>query len=142
MSINIIEKLTKELSLRKPQGLSLVKLDSILSGVKLGRDKLEDIEARLVGNIKFDTEFPSFTFALATGVGKTRLMAAMIAQLYYTKGLKDFFILTPSETIYTKTIDNFTPGSNKYVLEGLTDFPLFNLITGENYEYSNFGGQL
>lgn len=142
MSMNIVEKLTKELSLRKPQELSLVKLDSILSGVKLGRDRLEDIEARLVGNIKFDTEFPSFTFALATGVGKTRLMAAMIAYLYYTKGLKDFFILTPGETIYTKTIDNFTQSSKKYVLDGLTDFPMFNLITGENYTYANFGNQL
>ena len=142
MSMNITEKLTKELSLRKPQELSLIKLDAILSGVKLGRDKLEDIEARLVGNVKFDTEFPSFTFALATGVGKTRLMAAMIAYLYYTKGLKDFFILAPGETIYTKTIDNFTPSSKKYVLDGLTDFPMFNLITGENYTYANFGNQL
>ncbi len=140
--MNIIDKITKELSLRKPQELSLVKLDAILSGVKLGRDKLEDIEARLVGNVKFDTDFPSFTFALATGVGKTRLMAGMIAYLYYTKGLKDFFILTPGETIYTKTIDNFTPSSKKYVLDGLTDFPLFNLITGDNYTYANFGNQL
>lgn len=140
--MNTIDKITKELSLRKPQELSLVKLDAILSGVKLGRDKLEDIEARLVGNVKFDTDFPSFTFALATGVGKTRLMAGMIAYLYYTKGLKDFFILTPGETIYTKTIDNFTPSSKKYVLDGLTDFPLFNLITGENYTYANFGNQL
>lgn len=57
--MKITEKITKELSLRKPQELSLVKLDSILSGVKLGRDNLEDIEARLVGNIKFDTEFLS-----------------------------------------------------------------------------------
>ncbi|MBU0569619.1 DEAD/DEAH box helicase family protein, partial [Patescibacteria group bacterium] len=140
--MKITEKITKELSLRKPQELSLVKLDSILSGVKLGRDNLEDIEARLVGNIKFDTEFLSFTFALATGVGKTRLMAAMIAYLYHTKGLKDFFILTPGETIYTKTIDNFTQSSKKYVLDGLTDFPMFNLITGDNYTYANFGNQL
>jgi len=43
--MNTIDKITKELSLRKPQQLSLVKLDAILSGVKLGRDKLEDIEA-------------------------------------------------------------------------------------------------
>src|SRR3989344_8142252 len=139
---NIVEKLNKELSLRKPQELSLVKLHALLENVSLGKEALEDIEARLVGNIKFDTEFPSFTFALATGVGKTRLMAAMIAYLYYTKGLKDFFILTPGETIYTKTIDNFTPSSKKYVLDGLTDFPLFNLITGENYTYANFGNQL
>ena len=140
--MNFIDKLTKELSLRKPQGLSLIKLDSILSNVNLGKENLEEIEARLVGNVKFDTEFPSFTFELATGVGKTKLIAAMIAYLYYTKGLKDFFILTPGETIYTKTINNFTASSKKYVFDGLTDFPIFNLITGENYTFSNFGNQL
>lgn len=140
--MSVVDKITKELSLRKPQELSLVKLDSLLSNIKLGKESLEDIEAKLVGNIKFDTQFPSFTFALATGVGKTRLMAAIIAYLYYTKGFKDFFILTPGETIYTKTIDNFTSSSKKYVLNGLTDFPLFNLVTGENYTYANFGNQL
>jgi len=138
----IIDQITQELSLRKPQALSLVKLDAILSSVKLGKEDLDEIEAKLVGNIKFDTEFPSFTFSLATGIGKTRLMGAAIAYLYHTKGLKDFFILTPGETIYTKTIENFTQGSKKYVLEGLTNFPMYNLITGENYEYSNFGNQL
>ena len=142
MSKTVVEKITKELSLRKPQELSLQKLNAILADVHIGKDTPEEIEAKLVGNIKFDTEFPSFTFALATGVGKTRLMAAMIAQLYYTKGLKDFFILTPSETIYTKTIDNFTPGSKKYVFDGLVGFPFFNLVTGENYEYADFGNQL
>ncbi len=136
-----LDKITKELNLRKPQEQSLIKLDALMSSFKIGDDP-KDIEAKLVGSLKFDTEFPSFTFSLATGVGKTRLMAAMIAYLYLNKGLKDFFILTPGETIYTKTIDNFTPGSKKYVFEGLTDFPMFNLITGENYSYSDFGNQL
>jgi restriction endonuclease len=136
-----LDKITKELNLRKPQEQSLIKLDALMSSFKIGDDP-KDIEAKLIGSLKFDTEFPSFTFALATGVGKTRLMAAMIAYLYMNKGLKDFFILTPGETIYTKTIDNFTPGSKKYVLEGLTDLPMFNLVTGENYAYSDFGNQL
>lgn len=140
--MKFIEKITKELDLRKPQGQSLVKLDALLSTFQLGKDNPRDIEAKMIGNIKFDTNFPSFTFALATGVGKTRLMGAMIAYLYYTKGLKDFFILTPGETIYTKTIDNFTAGSKKYALQGLTDFPMFNLVTGENYAYADFGNKL
>ncbi|VVA44243.1 conserved hypothetical protein [Candidatus Roizmanbacteria bacterium] len=136
-----MEKITKELNLRKPQEQSLIKLDALMSTFKIG-ENVKDVEAKLVGNIKFDTNFPSFTFALATGVGKTRLMAAMIAYLYFTKGLKDFFILTPGETIYTKTINNFTPGDKKYVLDGLTEFPSFNLVTGENYTYADFGNRL
>ncbi len=136
-----IDKIIKELDLRKPQEHSLVKLDSLMDTFKIGDDP-KDIEAKLAGNLKFDTTFPSFTYALATGVGKTRLMGAMIAYLYYTKGLKDFFILTPGETIYTKTIDNFTNGSKKFTLQGLTDFPMFNLVTGENYAYADFGNKL
>lgn len=137
----ILEKLTKELDLRKPQEHSLVKLDTLMSTFKIG-ENVKDVEVKLVGNIKFDTTFPSFAFALATGVGKTRLMASMIAYLYFTRGLKDFFILTPGETIYTKTINNFTPGNKKYVLDGLTEFPDFNLVTGENYTYADFGNKL
>lgn len=137
----IVEKISKELDLRKPQAQSLIKLDALMSQFKIGDDP-KDIEAKLIGNIKFDTEFPSFTFSLATGVGKTRLMGAMIAYLYLTRGLKDFFILTPGETIYTKTIANFTSGNKKYVLQGLTDFPMFNVVTGENYAYADFGNQL
>lgn len=136
-----IDKITKELDLRKPQEQSLNKLGALMSAFKIGDDP-KDIESKLVGSIKFDTDFPSFTFALATGVGKTRLMGAMIAYLYYTKGLKDFFILTPGETIYTKTIDNFTNGNKKFVMQGLTDFPQFNVVTGENYAYSDFGNKL
>ena len=136
-----VEKISKELDLRKPQEQSLVKLDALMSQFKIGDDP-KDIEAKLIGNVKFDTDFPSFTFSLATGVGKTRLMGAMIAYLYYTKGLKDFFILTPGETIYTKTIANFTSGNEKYVLQGLTDFPMFNVVTGDNYAYADFGNQL
>jgi len=136
-----IDKIVKELNLRKPQAQSLTKLDALMSTFKIGEDP-RDIEAKLAGNIKFDTNFPSFAFALATGVGKTRLMGAMIAYLYYTKGLKDFFILTPGETIYTKTIDNFTNGGRKYVMDGITGFPMFNLVTGENYAYADFGNKL
>ena len=140
--MKLVEKISKELNLRKPLEHSLTKLDSLLSTIQLGKEDIEDIEAKLIGDIHFDTAFPSFAFAIATGVGKTRLMAASIAYLYHAKGLKDFFILTPGETIYTKTIDNFTLGSKKYVLQGLTDFPAFNLVTGENYTFADFGNQL
>ncbi|MGI0094105.1 MAG: DEAD/DEAH box helicase family protein, partial [Nitrosotalea sp.] len=140
--MKLLDQITKELDLRKPQAQSLVKLDALLSTIHLGKDDVRDIEAKMVGNLKFDTDFPSFTFSLATGVGKTRLMGAMISYLYHAKGLKDFFILTPGETIYTKTIDNFTASSKKYVLQGLTDFPVFNLVTGENYTYADFGNKL
>ena len=55
-----LEKITKELNLRKPQEQSLIKLDALMSTFKIG-ENVKDVEAKLVGNIKFDTNFPSFT---------------------------------------------------------------------------------
>ncbi len=67
-----VEKITKELNLRNPQELSLIKLEALVKDIKIGKENVEKLEARMLGNIKFDTNFPSFSFALATGVGKTR----------------------------------------------------------------------
>ncbi len=39
---------------------------------------------------EFERKFPAFTFALATGVGKTRLMGAFVAYLYLVYGIQHF----------------------------------------------------
>ncbi len=84
----------------------------------------------------FEREFPSLCFALATGVGKTRLMGAFVAYLYLTGRSRHFFVLAPNTTIYNKLINDFTPGHPKYVFKGIAEFatnpPL--IITGDNYE--------
>jgi type III restriction enzyme len=41
----------------------------------------------------FEREFPSMCFALATGVGKTRLMGAFISYLHLVHGINHFFVL-------------------------------------------------
>lgn len=140
--MDIIKIISKELSLRKPQYLSLMKLHTILSNVNLKKDSPGEIEAKIMGSFKFDTDFPSFCFGLATGVGKTRLMGAMIAYLLKENNFRNFFILAPGETIYTKLKNELNKGHEKYIFKGLSDIPEFNLVTGENYEYSNFSNQL
>ncbi|MBU1147859.1 MAG: DEAD/DEAH box helicase family protein [Candidatus Omnitrophica bacterium] len=140
--MDTVKLISKELSLRRPQYLSLMKLDTILSSVNLKNDDIKEIEAKITGTLKFDTEFASFCFALATGVGKTRLMGATIAYLLKEKNYRNFFILTPGETIYTKLKNELNKGHEKYIFKGLSDIPEFNLVTGENYEYSNFSNQL
>ena len=40
------------------------------------------IRAEFPGVTDFEREFPSLCFALATGVGKTRLMGAFVSYLY------------------------------------------------------------
>ena len=140
--MDTVKLISKELSLRRPQYLSLMKLNTILSNVDIKKDNIDEIEARIMGSLKFDTDFPSFCFALATGVGKTRLMGATIAYLLRENNYRNFFILSPGETIYTKLKNELSKGHEKYIFKGLSDLPEFNLITGENYEYSNFSNQL
>jgi type III restriction enzyme len=84
----------------------------------------------------FEREFPSLCFALATGVGKTRLMGAFISYLYQAHGIKHFFVLAPNLTIYDKLIGDFTPNTPKYVFRGVAEFSSYppEIITGDNYE--------
>lgn len=134
--MEVVNKIIQELSLWKPQKLALIKVNSILSSINLSQDK-DTIKASIPGTIDFDTKFPSFTFDMATGTGKTKLMAACIAYLYQKGVSKNFFILTPGETIYHKTITDFTKCHKRFELKGWSDMPDFEVITGENYEKYN-----
>ncbi|WP_020561190.1 DEAD/DEAH box helicase family protein [Thiofilum flexile] len=133
------------LSLRSPQAESLQKLataldvapallqtgerdlSAILSSLKQQFPTLED----------FEREFPSLCFALATGVGKTRLMGAFITYLHLAYGLNNFFVLAPNLTVYNKLIADFTPNTPKYVFKGIHHFVFQppEIITGDNYDY-------
>jgi type III restriction enzyme len=84
----------------------------------------------------FERDFPSLCFALATGVGKTRLMGAFISYLHLAHGIDNFFVLSPNLTIYNKLITDFTPNTPKYVFKGIAEFAVNApaLITGDNYD--------
>ena len=84
----------------------------------------------------FEREFPSVCFALATGIGKTRLMGACIAYLCYEKGIRNFFVMAPNLTIYDKLkTDLGAPSSSKYVFKGLDMFAKPpRIIDGDNYK--------
>jgi type III restriction enzyme len=87
----------------------------------------------------FERDFPSLCFALATGVGKTRLMGAFIAWLHMAKGINNFFVLAPNLTIYNKLIQDFSnPANIKYVFKGIGEFSQNapRVITGDNYQYA------
>lgn len=84
----------------------------------------------------FERDFPSVCFALATGIGKTRLMGACIAYLHYEKGINNFFVMAPNLTIYNKLKSDLSDTTSpKYVFKGLDKFinsPI--IIDGDNYE--------
>lgn len=51
---------------------------------------------------------------LATGVGKTYLMAAFVEYLR-RQGVTNVVLVTPGKTVQSKTVQNFTLGSNRYI---------------------------
>lgn len=136
-----VNAITGRLSLRPPQQHSLEILSRICE--ILPPKKSTDLAAGLAAIqsefptiTNFEREFPSLCFALATGVGKTRLMGAFLSYLYLAYGIKNFFVLAPNLTIYNKLIADFTPNTPKYVLKGISEFATEapEIITGDNYQ--------
>jgi type III restriction enzyme len=129
------------LSLRAPQRESLEILARVTDIVPVTKDRdvdeaLATIRSEFPSVTDFERDFPSLCFALATGVGKTRLMGAFVSYLHLAKGVRHFFVLAPNLTIYNKLIADFTPGNPKYVLQGIAEFAQNppEIITGDNYE--------
>ncbi len=136
-----VNAISGRLSLRAPQRESLEILARVADMLSLQNDidlaaALEAIRAEFPSVEDFEREFPSLCFALATGVGKTRLMGAFIAYLHLAKGIRHFFVLAPNLTIYNKLIADFTPNHPKYVFQGIAEFVANTpeIITGDNYE--------
>jgi type III restriction enzyme len=129
------------MSLRTPQEEALSYLDAISTHCDYKRDDKETVEAAASeyseNNRKVRTkfDFPSFCYAMATGIGKTRLMGACIYYLYKTKGYKHFFILAPGNTIYDKLRKESNPAHPKYIFKGLeAEMGRPRVWDGENYD--------
>jgi len=137
----IANQINNRLSLRSPQSVSLDILSILADKLELkkGADlaaELAKVKALYPTCTDFERNFPSICFALATGVGKTRLMGAFIAYLYLEKGIKNYFVLAPNLTIYNKLIDDIENVSNpKYVFQGIGEFVHSRprIVTGDNY---------
>lgn len=136
----VANQVAARLSLRTPQQESLEILVDLLEKMSLTKDP--DLQAWLaIAKRQFPTvhsftrNFPSLCFALATGVGKTRLMGAMIAWLYITGRSRHFLVLAPNLTIFEKLKQDFTIGNPKYVFAGIPEFaqapPV--IVTGDDY---------
>ncbi|OVE73943.1 hypothetical protein BVX94_02395 [bacterium B17] len=138
------------LSLRAPQERSLEIMSELAEKLALSKTvdlpaELKKVEELYPTCTDFEREFPSMCFALATGVGKTRLMGAFVAYLYLEKGIRNFFVLAPNLTVYNKLIEDFSnPSSPKYVFPGIGDLAQNppRIITGDNYEYAQHGDLL
>lgn len=130
---NIFQQYTTDyisgvMSLRKPQVKSLKILEEIMTSLNIKKGMnlkaaLGGVHAMFPICSDFERDFMSLTFALATGVGKTRLMGAFIAYLYTNHNIKNYFVVAPGTTVYDKLKKDLSDPSNpKYVFKGLGCF--------------------
>ncbi len=154
-----LQYITNAMSLRTPQAKSLELFVNYLesevgkkvlarmkegfresvSGIEENTKEYTEQEPMLKQFQAFERTFPAYTFALATGVGKTRLMGAFVAYLYLVYGVQHFMIVAPGNTIYRKLVEDFGKANNpKYVFRGIEELTSSNvkIITKENYGLS------
>lgn len=106
---DLIESISSEFDLRAPNKEALRKLIFTLDG---------DYDPEVIQVMN-----------LATGVGKTYLMAAFMEYLR-RQGVGNVVIVTPGKTVQAKTVKNFTPGSGRYI-EGAQIPP--DVVTPQDY---------
>lgn len=128
------------MSLRNPQTQSLKILEEITNAVQLRKGMnlkaaLGAVHAMYPICSDFERDFMSLTFALATGVGKTRLMGAFIAYLYTQHHIRNFFVVAPNTTIFEKLKKDLSDNNSaKYVFKGLGCFSTPpQIITDDDY---------
>lgn len=127
--LDVIANITERLTLTKRPSDPAEQKDFLSDELAKAREVVPSLKG-------FGRSFPSFTCSIATGIGKTRLMAATIYYLHQVHGIKHFFILAPNLTLYNKLLRDFgDSGYDKYVFKGLAEYvthpPI--VITGENY---------
>ena len=139
-----IDYISGTMSLRAPQRKSLEILDEILSSINLKKGMNNKVTLGAVHSLcptcsDFERDFMSLTFALATGVGKTRLMGAFITYLYTNHNIRNFFVVAPGKTVYEKLKSDLgNPSSEKYVFKSLgcfTNPPM--VICDDDYRNKN-----
>jgi len=96
------------------------------------REALDSIAKAVAQHYEVDGGEPPFECVvdLATGVGKTYVMASAI-DYFAGEGVRNFAVITPGKTILRKTVDNFTPGHPKSLLGGMEAQPV--VVTADNF---------
>lgn len=114
------EAVSSGMDLRRPQRDSLRVVHELVSHLPASVADLSSSEiARRAREMRpewqFDSDYPALTFALATGVGKTRLMGAIAAYLYRAGESSNFVFLAPRDAILRKFENEVREGSDKYL---------------------------
>lgn len=113
---DLIAEIAARLELREPNRAAIESLDAEVS-------QWFDVDEK---ESPFEAVIES-----ATGVGKTYILAGAMELFAAADGVRDFVIVTPGRTILNKTVDNFTLGRPKSLVEPMSFKPV--VITSENF---------
>lgn len=123
------ERIITAMNLRLPQKEALEKFHQVMNS---SDTTLRDLDPTKVAELfhnfypewQYEHESVEFTFHLATGVGKTRLIGAVMAYLYLSGESKNFMIVSPRAEIVRK-FKNVCVNENKYIFVDTTlvDYP-------------------
>ena len=102
-----LERILTSMNLRIPQKEALEKFHEVMNSADMN---LSDMESEQFSqlfkayypNWQYEHDSVEFTFHLATGVGKTRLIGAVMAYLYLSGESKNFMIVSPRAEIVRK----------------------------------------
>lgn len=114
------DQVSRSLTLRRPQRDALRKVHEWIEATTQPLRDLDPADRVFSFRERFPSAadgaaFPQGVFSLATGVGKTRLMAAIIAYLYRAGESENFLILAPRRAILRQIVAQLRPTSTKYL---------------------------
>jgi len=108
---------------------ALDRISSLLDMRRPNRDAVLSLAHRLSRDTTGEFEG---VLDLATGVGKTYCIAGIIDYMSETAGVRNYVIVVPGRTILQKTIDNFSAGGRKSLVEKMSTRP--HLITADAFD--------
>lgn len=130
--------------LRHPQAEALKAFHEVMNSVSTSLSEMnnEDIAnafRRYYPDWNYGEKCTEFTFHLATGVGKTRLIGAVMAYLFNSHESQNFLIISPRAEIIRKFMDVCQPTSKDYIFvdQNFVGFP--HIMDGDAIVY---GGTL
>jgi len=138
-----LERVITSMRLRVPQQEAMERFHEIMnkSELSLAAMSVEEVTELFKNENptwEFDHDAPEFTFHLATGVGKTRLIGAIMAYLYIAKESKNFIIVSPRSEIVRKFL-TVCGGVKDYIFvdPSLVDYPSLFQQTSSVGDFDN-----
>lgn len=111
--------------LREPQQKALEAFHNCLEKsddtiADLSYDTIKELFMEFYPKWHYDSDCIEFTFHLATGVGKTRLIGAVIAYLFLANESRNFIIVSPRTEIVRKFMNVCQQGNQNYIFVDTT----------------------